>query len=343
MADAGERSRWAARRPLLLSIAFSLLLLALVYRRLDLPALAATFARLDPVWLGWCLVLFIPQYWLIAWRLTIMVPTTGRFTVGESLRMTLATGTLNLFLPSNAGHLARAWMVRQRGLMAGSLATATVVFEKVVDTVGLLAWGLVGLACLPRRDGWFTGVAVVAAACLVIGLAMVASPAGAGWLAALGRQMRRRRVVRIAESIAGAWAQVHRCVWGRPRVALAVVASTLAIWLANLAQVWTFIRALGGPVDLWHSLGLTPIATMIGMLPITFAGVGSRDVAFVVLYQEQLGAAAAAAVGLFCTVRYLLLAAAGLPYIGAYLSSRRELDPLADEAEPAADEVHRGP
>lgn len=333
MADPDGRSPWAARRPLLVSIAFSLLLLGLVYRRLDLSALAATFARLDPLWLGWCLLLFVPQYWLIAWRLTIMVPAAGRLTVAESLRMTLATGTLNLFLPSNAGHLARAWMIRQRGLMTGSLATAAVVFEKVIDTVGLLAWGLVGLACLPRRDGWFAAVTAVAAACLVIGVAMVASPGGAGWLAALGRRLRRRRVTRIAESIAGAWAQVHRGVWGRPRVAILVVAATLAIWLANLAQVWTFIRALGGPVDLWHSLGLTPIATMIGMLPITFAGVGSRDVAFVVLYQEQLGAAAAAAVGVFCTLRYLLLAAAGVPYIGAYLSSRRELDPLADEAE----------
>jgi hypothetical protein len=54
-------------------------------------------------------------------------------------------------------------------------------------------------------------------------------------------------------------------------------------------------------------------------LPLTFAGVGTRDAALIIFYQPYLNPPVAAALGLLCTVRYILPALAGLPLLGRYL------------------------
>ena len=60
-----------------------------------------------------------------------------------------------------------------------------------------------------------------------------------------------------------------------------------------------------------------------GLLPLTFAGVGTRDAALVVFYAPYFDAPTAAALGLLCTARYLLPAMGGLPFAGRYLSRVR--------------------
>jgi len=55
-----------------------------------------------------------------------------------------------------------------------------------------------------------------------------------------------------------------------------------------------------------------PIAIFVGLLPITLAGIGTRDGALVALIAPH---AVAALVGLFSTLRYVVMALLGVPAI----------------------------
>ncbi len=68
------------------------------------------------------------------------------------------------------------------------------------------------------------------------------------------------------------------------------------------------------------NLALSPLAILAGLLPLTFAGVGTRDAALIVFYQPYFNAPTAAALGLLCTSRYIIPAIAGLPFLGQYLT-----------------------
>ena len=56
-------------------------------------------------------------------------------------------------------------------------------------------------------------------------------------------------------------------------------------------------------------------------MPLTFAGVGTRDAALIAFYAPYFNAATAAALGVLCTSRYLLPALGGLPFLNQYLST----------------------
>ncbi|HLE25359.1 MAG TPA: hypothetical protein VI935_06875, partial [Thermodesulfobacteriota bacterium] len=67
------------------------------------------------------------------------------------------------------------------------------------------------------------------------------------------------------------------------------------------------------------NLALAPLAILAGLLPLTLAGIGTRDAALIALYQPFFNAPTGAALGLLCTSRYLLPAICGLPLLRKYI------------------------
>ena len=53
----------------------------------------------------------------------------------------------------------------------------------------------------------------------------------------------------------------------------------------------------------------------VGLLPLSFAGVGTRDAALIFFYSSYFDAEFGAALGLLCTLRYVIPGVAGLPFL----------------------------
>ena len=66
---------------------------------------------------------------------------------------------------------------------------------------------------------------------------------------------------------------------------------------------------------------LSAIALMAGQLPFTFAGLGTRDVALVVLLARYMAPESAAAMGVLIATRNLLPPLIGMPMMRPYLAS----------------------
>ena len=116
---------------------------------------------------------------------------------------------------------------------------------------------------------------------------------------------------------------MHRYFWESPARLAKVAFTSIVIWLLHLLQIWMFILALRAWAPFLANLALSPLAILAGLLPLTFAGVGTRDAALVFFYAPYFDAPTAAALGLLCTARYVLPALGGLPFAGPYLNSVR--------------------
>ncbi len=311
------------------SVLLGLLLLAALYRTIEVGRVFAVLGQAHPVWLVTGLALLVPMVLLAGIRLCVLVPREAAITLGEAIRLNLAGSVLNLVLPSKMGDLAKSWFFRQRGHLPGSLALALVVFERICDMLSLLAWCAFGLLLLHRDHaltGWLAGL-VIAGILGGLGVLVFRRLATAS-LAVAGRLAPSRFEARLAQ-FSESWDAMHAFFWARPGRLARIAALSLAIWFVNLLQVWFLIRALGQHVPVVDSLGLTPLAILAGLLPLTFGGVGTRDIAVVFFYQEYLAPATGAALGLLLTLRYALLALGGLPFINS-LSRPRVVDDLPD-------------
>jgi hypothetical protein len=316
----------------LLSLLVSLSILAAIYWQIDAGGLVAVFQTCNLWWLAVSLSMVVPLTLLTAWRLQLLIPMPGlaaetmncsaALSLAEANRLILAACTLNMVLPSKMGDIVKAYFMRDRANLDGALALSLVVFEKACDLLSLLLWCAVGLTIYPQKGWLMASLTLSVGGSLGLGLLLLGSRRFSQFGFRLARSILPQPLNAKLSRLQASWDTTCSDFWRNP-VRWQITSLSLFIWFLHLLQIWFFILALNASTPFLANLALAPLAILAGLLPLTFAGVGTRDAALIAFYQPFLNAPTAAALGLLCTSRYLLPAIVGLPFLGHYLTLLR--------------------
>lgn len=313
----------------LISIVVSLLILGVIYWKIDARGLVMVLQQCDRRWMAISLGMVMPITLITAWRLQQLMPRqpsgSGRAGGGlgfaEANRLILVASVLNMVLPSKMGDIAKAYFLRERGHLSGSLSLSLVIFEKACDLLSLLLWCAFGLMLYPQRDWLFGGMTVSVIGGLGLLALLLGSRSFARCFFERGQAIAPAKIARKIAPLQAAWLEMHQYFWGDRRQLATITLISIFIWFLHLLQIWFFILALNAWTPFLTNLALSPLAILAGLLPLTFAGVGTRDAALILFYQPFFNAQTAAALGVLCTSRYLLPAIGGLPFLSQYMAT----------------------
>jgi uncharacterized protein (TIRG00374 family) len=294
-------------------------LLVALYRSVDFQLIGRALLGADRMWLAISIGMIVPITVLRGIRFYWVAPAGSLPGVGEALRLTLSASALNVFLPAKAGDLIKSYRVAKGSNTSTGVAVAIIVYERLCDLFGLLFWCLLGwLIGRPHVPGvpsvfWlFLGaLAAVCGALILSGRMAAVVPT------ILSSALPFRRLQKLRD-LANGWPGLLQVLRGRRRW---IVSFSLLLWLTHLIQIWMFSVALSLSIPFVVSACLSAVALLAGQLPFTFSGLGTRDVALVLLLSEYTTPEAAAAIGVLIATRNLLPALAGLPVMRAYLPS----------------------
>ena len=315
----------------LISLIVSLLILAVIYWKIDFPGLIQVFRNCDRWRMAISLSMVLPLTMLTAWRLQQLMPAGGKLGFGEANRLILAASVLNMVLPSKMGDIAKAYFMKQRGHLDGSLSLSLVVFEKACDMLSLLLWCVFGLILYPQKDWLFWVMTAAVALGLITGVMLLGSRKFAQIFFRIARKILPKKFRSKIEKLQLSWREMQQFFWQDKRQLLKITTTSIVIWFGHLLQIWFFILALNAWTPFLANLALSPLAILAGLLPLTFAGVGTRDAALIAFYSPYFAAPTAAALGLLCTSRYLLPAIGGLPFLGQYLASIQDMREIKNQ------------
>ena len=124
-------------------------------------------------------------------------------------------------------------------------------------------------------------------------------------------------------ALADAWREMQDLVLKRPAVYAGIGVFSVGLWAVHLLQIWLFAIALQTALPIGEAYGLVPLAILAGLMPLTFAGVGTRDAALAFLLVAYMSGAQAALLGILCTMRYVLPGIMGLPFFTEHLHQIR--------------------
>ncbi len=313
------RPAWRRSPAGLVSLAVSGALLIGLYRSMNMRLVGEALRGADRVWLVASLAMIVPITVLRAIRFRWVAPAGALRGVGEALRLTLVATALNAFVPAKAGDLIKSYFVATRGGTSAGVAVAVIVYERVCDLFGVIAWCMVG---------WLAGGALAAGippaiwpllgALGVVCAALILSERAADlWRTLMVRALPHRKLRKVRD-LAQGWPDLLRLLRGR-RGGIALF--SLFLWLVHLTQIWMFTVALSVNMPFMVCASLSAFALMAGQVPLTFAGLGARDVALVVLLAGYMAPEEAAALGILISTRNLLPPLAALPIMRPYLAT----------------------
>jgi hypothetical protein len=308
-----------------ISIAVSVAILLIIYSKIDFQGLIRVFQNCDRTWMAISLGMVIPITMVTSWRLQQLMPKGTSLGFIEANRLILGASVLNMVLPSKMGDIVKAYFMRDRGHLSGSLSLSLVVFEKACDMLSLLLWCVFGLFVYPEKNGLFWTMTLAVTGGLIFGLLLLGSRQFAQIFFINAIKFSPKKLKKKLQNLQTSWQEMHDYFWSDKQQLLIVSATSIFTWFLHLLQIWLFILALKAWTPFIINLALSPLAILAGLLPLTFAGVGTRDAALIFFYQPYFDAQTGAALGLLCTSRYFLPAIIGLPFLGQMMGAARKL------------------
>ncbi len=307
------------KRGALLSLLVSGGLIFLLYRNLNLRQVGEALLTADRLWLIISIGMIVPITLLRAIRFFWVAPAGALPGIGEAFKLTLVSSALNVFVPAKAGDLIKSYFVARRSDTSTGVAIAIIVYERLCDMFGLIFWCLLG---------WFVGrpevTSLPGAFWLLLGMlgAMCGVLISSERAAAMWRTLMMRMIpdgkLRKLRQLAVGWPDLLEVLRTRRKW---IVPFSLLLWLGHLFQIWLFTVALSLDVPFTVCASLSAIALMAGQLPLTLAGLGTRDVALVVLLAPYMAPESAAAMGVLISTRNFLPPLIGIPLMRPYLAT----------------------
>jgi uncharacterized protein (TIRG00374 family) len=300
----------------LIGLGVSLIILVATLMKLDLRQAGTVLAAADPWLCVMSVSMIVVLTVLTAARFLWIAPPGSMPGLGEAVRLTLVASGLNLIVPAKLGDLAKSYFIVKRGNASTGVAVSVIVMERLYDLLGLLTLCLLGWVTgnakvdqVPDLVFWaFGGVWVLCAV-------LLSSQRLAELLFKVIKKILPSGRLSKVSQIAAGWPELLQITRGR-RFALALF--SIFLWLAHLVQLWLFTIAVRADVPFLPALTLSSLVLLAGLMPFTFAGIGVRETAFVVLFAKFMPPETALATSVLCTSRVLLPPLAAVPFLWSY-------------------------
>lgn len=197
------------------------------------------------------------------------------------------------------GDVVRLWLTTRLTQRFDTLA-ASIAMERLLGFVGALLATLLGLLILGEIVDlgadlvrlWWAALAIVAAGVAAFALSLSGRLYDV-FYRALPAGLRGNKLVRRVQQLHAAYLEYRR----HGGALRAFFALTLLEQLAPIVFVWLAARALGLELDFLVAAAVVPLATLITRVPISLAGIGIFEGAFMLLLPLG-GVAPAAAVSM---------------------------------------------
>jgi uncharacterized protein (TIRG00374 family) len=315
----------------LLRIAVALGLTSFVLWKSGPAGVLRAAAGADLAWLGGACALVIVDRVLMAYRWWILlcaVDAHQRPPLGVVLRIFFVSTFVGTFLPSVGGDVYRAYSLARHGVRGGQ-AASSVLMDRLLGVLSMVIMATAGLTAAgsPAATPAVVGALAFTLAACALAFGMVFSER----LAVAGRAVSNRipvpRVQRLAIDLIVA---VRRFADVR-RELLGVLTLSIAVQVLRILQAFCLGRALGIGLPPAPYFALVPVIVLVMQLPVSVAGLGTGNWAFVALF-GLAGVAQADAFAL--SVLFIALGVLGnLP--GAVLYATSPAEPAGAASKPS--------
>jgi uncharacterized protein (TIRG00374 family) len=321
-------------------------LLALFLRNVDVWTVASDIARAKPAWLALSLATMLVNLSIRAFRWQYLLEPLGHASFGNAFRATAVGFAASSVLPARAGEVIRPYFLSRHEAMSATGAFATIVLERVLDTLTVLAQlatfvFIFGSDARRANPTVFEGVkwagataGVVAFVALAVMFILAGNPARLGQtLSRLERVLPSALagvLARVAEKFATGLGAVRRP--GRLFVALAL---SVPLWLSIDLGIWAVAQAFDLAIPFTGSF-LVIAFLVIGVAVPTPGAIGGFHAAFKLAATTFYGAtsdaavAAAIVVHLFSIMPALLLGLLFAAQAGMNLNGMRQMAEAAE-------------
>jgi len=296
----------------MIGICISLGILAVIFLKIDINEFIHNFKNINLIYFAISLMFFVPQTYVSAKRWQLILDPQCVISLWKSATLILASSTLNVILPSKVGDFAKALFLKRSDGLELSKGFSLTFIEKILDVAGLCVVLLVGAIFIPNGNS-IVRLSIVFSFCIITLTIFMFS-----------YDMRRLKLNWLASKIGvekrlnaflDEWQQSVSAQRRDKERFIMILSFTIFLWFLHIGQIYLFFLSLNSAVSPMVVLTYVPLSIFVGLIPISFGGIGTRDAALIYLVSPYESSSVMAGIGILCSFRYFVPALFGLPFL----------------------------
>lgn len=298
------------------SVVLTLAIFAILFSRIDLAMFMDSVRNISICALLVSLLVLVPIFYISGYRWKLMISDYKAISVSEGIKTYLLSQSLNTITPSRIGDLGKAYFLRDSRFNM-KIGAAAVILEKSFDLISILLFAVLGV--LFMKTGFGMAYYIILLLCLLLAFLVVAFTARLGKGSLVCRCVSFLIPFKRLRSLALEMLSYFDTVRKDRKKVTIVILSSFLLWFLHLFQGYLFFWVVGQDIGFFIALGLIPIGILAGMIPVTIAGMGTRDAAFIFLFSSYAPAQVMILFGLIFSLRYVIPALLGLLWVNRYM------------------------
>jgi len=263
--------------------------------------------EIDKFYFYWAFALMAPITFLGVTRWYLVLKAAGfKIAFWKIFKVVISGISLSL-VPGRLGDLARSYPLRNSIPVAQSIGT--IILEKIIDVSVLILFSGIGLLMLGQM------IAATIMFCLAVGTIPALM---------IVRRVRLKLPLNngVISKLSDA-ASILNTVGQRKIILIAAALVSGLNWILSILQVYWLFRAVDSTVPLSAVFAFHPLSTFVGLIPVTIAGVGTRDSAIIYFFKEFASAEQSLTVGILYGIQaYWTIGLVCLPLLYYFFAQR---------------------
>jgi len=290
----------------------------LVFYMVDINLLASSLKRLSGCVVLFALIIAFFRLWLISIRWQLLnTDSSNQLSRWQYYRYMIISSTCNLFMPGAlGGDIARSVLVFRTVETNRSANILAVLIDRIIGFFSIIMLGTI--ACfiapaLPSRGKYLTFLFALILFFL-LAFAIAVSPSLNNLFIKILKRLGRFGTKFI--DLINVWQGVIKFYGENPQRVLSALLLCLPIHISWFIIVYILALTIGIPISFLSISMVTCLVWVISAVPLTFAGLGVRELSFVYLLSLQgISAEFSTALSLHQFTITALVALIGIPFI----------------------------
>ncbi len=299
-----------------IALLVSCLMMVFIFLRIDFRQFLHYVKEMNVGLLILAVAFFIPQVAITAFRWKELIQHRLHMSLWESTKLILAGNALNILLPSRMGDLSKAYFLKREGKLEIKRGTNIVLFEKYIDLASLGIVILTGILFDFRLNQ--ANLMGLAYSLSMIGIFPVL------YFLKLDRWVghpifEKNKILSKIKHFLLDSQQYLLELKKNPAHLLFIILTSIFLWFVHILQFYFIFLAFHSTVSLLNVFRLVPLAILVGLVPISMVGIGTRDSAMIYFFSPYEAVPKIVGIGVFATLRYFVPGLLGLPFLNQYI------------------------
>ena len=290
------------------TLLLTIFILFLIFREVDFSVLLGSIEDVNVAILIVSYLLLIIPLSFIALKWKVLISDYKNITFFESLKLHFAMSSFSIITPLNIGEFINGFYKNDKKFTK-EIGFGASLFEKIIDIITLGLLSLVGIFVFLEHTIIFLFITIILISIAFLFIILKTDISDSGFFVKIiTKFIPFENVTKPINNAMHYYSKIRQ----RPEKITVAFFYSLFNWLFMLFYGYLLFQAVGMDVEILYALKVIPIAILIGMFPITLAGMGTRDGALILLMYGVFQYEKIVLYGLLFSGGYILIALLGL-------------------------------